>query len=28
MELQEFLRVATLLIWEELAAGREDKKAT
>jgi uncharacterized protein YgfB (UPF0149 family) len=28
MELQEFLRVATLLIWEELAGGREDKKTT
>lgn len=28
MELQEFLRVATLLVWEELAAGRESKKTT
>jgi uncharacterized protein len=28
MELQEFLRVATLFIWEELAAGREENKPT
>lgn len=28
MELQEFLRVATILIWEELAESREDHKKT